>query len=48
MALILVEKGTIWYRKGKIEQAMELFDSAIMKDSNCAEAYYNKGCALEN
>ena len=48
MALILVEKGTIWYRKGKIEQAMELFDQAIIKDSNCAEAYYNKGCALEN
>ena len=48
MALIYVEKGTIWYRKGKVEEAMKMFDLAIEKDQHCGEAYYNKGCALEN
>lgn len=36
------------YRKAKVEEAIKCYDLAIEKDKNCAEAYYNKGCALEN
>lgn len=36
------------YRKGKVDEAIKCYDQAIEKNKNCAEAYYNKGCALEN
>lgn len=36
------------YRKGKVDEAIKNYDLAIQLEPNCAEAYYNKGCALEN
>jgi superkiller protein 3 len=59
MALLFVEKvkiiyhlnfyqGTILYRKGRVEEGIRCYDQAIEKDAKCAEAFYNKGCALEN
>lgn len=56
MALLFVEKvlyfitiqGTLMYRKGKVDEAIKNYDLAIQLEPNCAEAYYNKGCALEN
>lgn len=41
-------QGTLMYRKGKVDEAIKNYDLAIQLEPNCAEAYYNKGCALEN